>query len=378
MPENIHQLPPDIRPYIRKILPSATVSRNSRALPGTRHCEVAKVPTRTIYIDGYNTVIVNATKDPTWLIHTIQFNPGNTLNGHNGHILTEEEFFRALTLLGQLVKPLLANPDEWLRVIPGVIADSPSHWLNLEIPYQIPDDTGEILKAFQNAKHSRINLPPLYTRNGQSIAFSNSEGDLLIRIYRKDIEMAAKRGGRKGSSSTSVLRLEVALEGDELKHYMPCATWKIIEGTQRLVSFRPDNLRQAHHAVMTPFQGSYTRVPTADGITENDEKLGRYMGWVARETGLSVDDQFDYYRQRFLGRNKITSIRNAKSTLHRAARKELALLSPVKLEELFSDSAWNSQPAVSARKLEAITHARHDQIETHPLVREAYGSTSSS
>lgn len=375
--EDVHLLSPDIRPYVRSISHNAKDPRPPTFIPGGRPNDVVKVPTRKIFLDGYNSIILHATKDPDWIIHTIQFNPGNTIYGHNGHTLVEDEFLKALTVLGQIVKLVLANPDEWRRVIPGVVENSPSYWHSLEIPYHVLDDTGLILRAFKNVKHERINLEPLYQYGGQSIAFKHSTKDLLIRIYRKDIEMAKAHGGCKISDTPSVLRLEAQLKDAELRNYLRSGTTKVIDGTSRLVAFKPDDLRLAHLAVMTPFKGSYHQMPALDDKSDNNERIGRFMGWISSQSDLSLEEQFYYYGQRFLAGNTIHSIRNARSNLLGAARKELALMSPVKLEELFSDAAWNSQPVVRMPKLEAITKARHEHIETDPLVIAAYGSLKS-
>ena len=375
--EHVHLLPPDVRPYVRKIQHDAKDQRPHAFIPGGRPSDVVKVPTRKIFLDGYNSIILYATKDPDWIIHTIQFNPGNTIYGHNGHTLVEDEFLKALTVLGQIVKLVLANPDEWHRVIPGVVENSPSYWHSLEIPYHVLDDTGLILRAFKNAKHPRIHKDPLYKRGGQSIAFVNATGDLLVRIYRKDIEMTKTHGSHKISAPPSVLRLEAQLKDAELRNYLRSGTTKVIDGTSRLVAFKPDDLRLAHLAVMTPFKGSYHQMPALDDKSDNNERIGRFMGWVSLHSDLSLEEQFSYYGQRFLTGNTIHSIRNARSNLLGAARKELELMSPVKLEELFSDAAWDSQPMVPMPKLEAITKARHEHIETDPLVIAAYGSRKS-
>jgi hypothetical protein len=170
-----------------------------------------------------------------------------------------------------------------------------------------------------------------------------------------------------------VLRIEVKLKGEKIKQYLPDGVWKLIDGTSRLVSFRPPALQSGLLDVVTKFDGCYTRVPAANGEDTND-KLGRMMGWVASQNGPSVDEQFDYYQKRFLGGSAVGSARNAKSILRKAARAEQSLLSSVKLEELFSEAAWDSQPVIEVPELEAMTQARHRGIGINPLVADVYGS----
>jgi hypothetical protein len=229
-----------------------------------------------------------------------------------------------------------------------------------------------ILRAYSHAKHRDIHLPPLYVRNDQSISFANSGGDLMVRIYRKDIEMVKKHGKKRVTNPQPVLRIEVRLKGDKLAQYLRGGTWKVLSGTSRLVSFRPADLKPPFMEVITGFDGCFTRVPDPDGA-ESDHKLGRMMGWVASQTSLSVEDQFDYYQKRVLIGSTVGSVRNAKGTLRKAARDEQSLLSPVQLEELFSEAAWLSQPVIEVPDLEAMTRARHRGIGINPLVADVYG-----
>lgn len=68
------------------------------------------------------------------------------------------------------------------------------------------------------------------------------------------------------------------------------------------------------------------------------------------------------------------TVANNKCRLHKAARHELSLLSPVKLSEIFSDEAWSYQPDICVPKLEAMTQARHAWVEIHPQVAAVYGN----
>jgi hypothetical protein len=199
----------------------------------------------------------------------------------------------------------------------------------------------------------------------------------MVRIYRKDIEMVKKHRRKRVTNPQPVLRIEVRLKGDKLAQYVRGGTWKVIEGTSRLVSFRPADLKPPFMEVVTRFDGCFARVPSTDGA-DPKERLGRMMGWIATQTGLSVEEQFEYYQKRFLVGSAVGSVRNAKSTLRILARDEQSLLSPVKLEELFSKAAWLSQPVIEVPELEAMTRARHRGIGINPLVADVYGSSQAS
>jgi hypothetical protein len=374
-PDELHTLPSDIRQQIRYLTANAKTDHTNHARRRDKPpLYDPRIPTRVIHVDGFGVVKLHADKFPGqgWNVHTIEFNPGSLYNGHNGHILTEEEFLLALSILLEEVTPLLNEREDWVHIVPGLHPDSRAWWRRIEIPFHIIDGDGMILGALRLAKHKDIHLPPLYVCNEQSISFENSEGGLMIRIYRKDIEMRKKLRKKLVGNPQPVLRFEVRLEGDKLEQYLRGGSWKVIQGTSRLVSFHRADLHHPFMDVMTGFDGCFTRVPDPDGAESND-KLGRMMGWVATQTSLSVDDQFDYYQKRFLVASAVGSVRNAKSTLRKAARDEQSLLSPVKLEELFSEAAWRSQPVIEVPELEAMTRARHRGIGINPLVADVYG-----
>ena len=331
-----------------------------------------RIPCRTIHVDGFKGVKLQVLKDPVrgWLIHTIAFNPGSVSNGHNGRVLNVEQFLHAASTLIELVTPLLVNPDEGIHILPGLHAHSRAWWKSIEIPFHVLDEDGAILRAYGGAKHPEIHSTPLYKRNGQSLCFTNSTGHLLIRVYRKDVQMK-----QNATTAQPVLRIELFLDDDKLKQHLPHGVWKTVDGAGRLVSFRACDLRAAHLEVMSKFDGAYARIPSVLG--EDDCKIGRMMGFSSFREGPSLDEQFDYHEKRFLSGNTPAAIRNAKSRLLKGARKELALLTPVKLCTLFSEDAWHGQPVVTSPKIETMTQARHRGISVNPLVEAAYGCSAS-
>lgn len=373
LPNKIHTLPPEIRAVIHSITARAKPQfiPGSFGTPGERYNPTRA--TRTIHVDGFDGLKVQAAEDPDqgWMIHTIIYNPGKVYNGHNGRILSEEEFLHATSILIALLKPLLADERDEIELFPGLHENGRASVQSIEIPFHILDQDGDILQACGTAKHREINLKPSYQWHGESIQFKNSTGNLLIRAYRKDIEMKRKRRFRI-STSEAVLRIEVRLEDDKLEEHFVGGRWQVINGVRSLVSFRYPDLQAAYYSVISQFDGLVPKVPDPNG--EYDNKIGRFMGWVSSVSDLSLERQFDYYSRRFMASNVERSYANAKSAYHIAARKELALLSPVAIADLFSDDAWSHQPNVICAQLEAMTQARHRDIRIHPLVEAAYSS----
>jgi hypothetical protein len=370
--EKVDQLPDGLANIVRSI--SHGAKRPPAYLRTDKQSNIPSIPTRKIVIDGYGTATLFASKLPgsTFELYEVRYNPGKLINGHNGHVLTEEDFLRALSVLRAVITPLLHDENDWIHIVPGLDSKGRAYWHNLEIPFHIIDEDGRIISSFGNGKHEKINVPPSYRYHGQSILFVNSTGDLHIRAYRKDIQM--RKAERGTASADGVLRIEVKLEGEKLREYLDRGTWKVMEGEPRLVSFSSADLRSAHAKVMSGFTGVYTSgIPAVDVACK--DKMGDYMGWVSTQTDLTVDKQVAFGICRYSSGLASGSMRNKKSRLRIAARKFLEQVSTIKFNTLFSDDAWNLQPGVSVPRVERITRSRHDGIEIHPDVQAVYGST---
>ena len=59
---------------------------------------------------------------------TIHFNPGVILYGVNGHVITLAEFQDALAILVAQLKPLLADPNDWPCLVPGLRRGGRAYW----------------------------------------------------------------------------------------------------------------------------------------------------------------------------------------------------------------------------------------------------------
>lgn len=372
-PDKLDSLPPDLRDHVHHKRCDAKKNLCNTKNPNSREKYNPTIPTCTIWVADFNGIKLHAEKKPGigWVIYMITFNPSRVSRGHNGAVIEQEHFIHSCSDLIELVAPLLADPNDAIHLIPGLSPGSRSWWRSLEIPFQVPDPGGLIMKAFTHAKHTEINVEPAYQYANESIAFSNSVGDLLIRVYRKDLEMK-KKHKRMVTSDNHVLRIEVNLSGSKLEQHCKGGKWADIDGTRRLVSFKPADLRAAFLSVISGFLGVFSKPPSVVG--QNDEKIGRMMGWVSSMTKLSVNDQIAYYNMRFHDSCSTGTIRNSKSKLRKAAHKELALLSKVSLSDLFDEKAWHYQPAVVCAGLEGMREARHMEVTNHPLVEAVYGS----
>lgn len=373
-PDKLDTLPEELRRLVHHKKGEAKPNRDTAFTSKSSEKYNPTVPTCVIFIRSFQGIKLHAEKVPGrgWMIYMITFNPGSVCNGHNGWITQEEHFVHACSALIESVAPLLKDRDDHIHLIPGLHPESRAWWKSLEIPIHVMDPSGSILRAFTNAKHSEINNKPLYLCQNESIAFSNSTGDLVVRIYRKDLELRKKLGKKAITNDLSVLRIEVQLSDAKLAEHFKGGVWKVIEGKLCLVSFRGADLRAAFLSVMSNFSGVYSKPPSVVG--QKDAKIGRMMGWVASMTDLTVEDQIAYYEPRFLAQCARGTKGNAKWKLRTSARKELALQSTVSLSDLFSEDAWHYPPAVVCPGLEAMVGGRHMDVTNHPLVQAAYGT----
>lgn len=332
---------------------------------------IPSIPTRKIAVDSFGTVILTASKETRWQITSIQFNPGKLLYGHNGRIINHEEFLLALSILIHLVKPLLANPEDWRHIVPGLSDRPRAWWHSIEIPFHTTDEDGRILSAFSKGRHPEITRSRGYDFVRESVAFCNSTGNLCVAIYRKDLHMKRTRVKFLNPDMPPVLRIEVRLKDDKLRQYLPDATWRTIDGQPRLVCFRPEDVKKSHLDVAGKFAGIFRTKPLAK---RTGDKIGRMMGMVAARSEITIAELLDFYKSSFFTKASTGSARNTLCRLRKAAEQELALYSPVTFSDLFSDDAWHSQPMATAPRLEAMVQARHRHIGPHPIVAATYGS----
>jgi hypothetical protein len=379
--ENLDKLPPVLRNAIVKITPGVLPSSSNfgNRYDGETPRYIPKILTRAVHVDSFGAITLNAKKDGhKWRFESVDFNPGRLLHGHNGWILSEDQFLKALSIYRHLVAPMLAEQDDVVHLIPGV-PGSRSHWKKVEIPFHLIDTDGTILTAIENAKPESINSRP-YRKEGETATFENSNKSLRISAYRKDIQMLSGRRNRSIAAAVdqpvpAILRVEVTLAKEKLTANLPCVT---DDGEDKAKNrfvrvFRGSDLREAHMKIVREFKGAF--VFHTGSANEKNDRIAAMMAWVAIRTGLSLTEQFEHFERRFLQSTSLENRRNNRSSKLVAARKELEVLRNIDVATLFSDEAWSAQPCVTASKLETMTAARHVGIdEVDPDIQEAYGS----
>jgi hypothetical protein len=312
---------------------------------------------RTIFIDlppnGSIRVAIADLGDDDFRLRRVELNPGCILYHHNGLLLTTDQVVTAFTIVCEKIQPLLANPDDTALLIPGCHRKSPSYWSAIEIDMHLHDPEGTLLLALRNARHPAIRKKATVFE-GESITLGTRRGELMINLYRKDIEMARDLEKFDIEDPNQVLRVEVTLRKQKLLHYLGDEgnTAKLASHhargksspQPRLVRFRASQAMKAHMQITSELRG-ISQV-TAKRDLPGDDKTGRLVGLIARHTSTPVETLLDLYRLRF------SPARNTMTRMRFAAIHELSLATD-ETAALFTDERYANQPVISIPQLEA-------------------------
>lgn len=302
---------------------------------------------------------------------TIDFNPCVCLHGHNGYVLTVEEFLDALAILVASLKPLLHDPDDWVDLIPGLRSGGIAYWHYLELHSQYDDSDGSLYAAFRQAVPDKPRIPVRHWPT--SMRIGGDKSDRLLKIYLKAPEMVThgKLGSKRLSDYKHVLRLEMRLKGGKLVTYLGNErNVEVIDGKRRLVAFYPVDLFDGLRIAFGALQGVYSSDPTTtDGIPNGKlVSLGRLLTRVALDprsplTFVELVERLTFYTGAKSG---------TMGPIKRAGGEELSRLSTISKDDLFSDAAFQSQHHVASEELEAkVLHEIEDTF-VHCLISKAY------
>ena len=305
---------------------------------------------------------------------TIDFNPGVCLYGHNGRILSLNEFIDALRLLAQTLKPLLLHPDDWVDLIPGLRERGRAYWSYIEVPFHYWDTDGALLARLRHLRHPSITSPSRPWQD--SIEAGPRKGALRLCIYRKAVEMGMRR--RKGKPLLSdeklaedrdILRLEVRMKGKKLIHYFGNEhNVEKIDGKKRLVSFYPQYLIRGHRTCLSELQGVFHLDTPRKTEKPFLSALGRFIAEVACDDRVeqSCPELFAIIKH-YTGAKSDTIC-----SMRKAGLAELSRLSSISSENLFSDAAYMEQPGIASEAVERRVCHSFDDVIDHRLITNAY------
>jgi hypothetical protein len=305
---------------------------------------------------------------------TIHFNPLVCLYGHNGRVLSLSEFLEALALLVTHLTPLLSNPDDWVDLIPGLRHEGRAYWSYLEVPFQCLDPDGTLLAAFRNARHRSLTTPTRHWPT--SIQIGGTRSKLQFSIYQKAVEMVVhdKLLESDRSNYEDVLRLEVRMKEDKLLLYFGNErNVEVIDGTERLCRFYPQDLIEGHCKSFSEIEGVFASVAIATSEKQADkikplEARGRWLAMTALDprTPQTFPELLAHIKF-YLGESSDTI-----GKIRKAGLAELSRRSSLSLDDLFSDAAYRAQPEIYNEELEKKICRALEDLHAHPLVNDAY------
>lgn len=294
-----------------------------------------------------------------WADVTIRFNPCVCLYGHNGAMVTLDEFIYALSLAVTHLRPILNDVDDWPDLVPGLRPDGVAYWASLELLHQCADKNHALLNSFRNASYPGMNNPPRHWPT--SVTFGASRSKLQLAVYLKGHEMVAKDKLPEKALADygNILRLEMRLKEGKLLTYLGHeGNVQQIGGRDRLVWFHPQGLYGAIRQGFGVFKDVYCPAgefaqPTLGRGTQN-AALGRLLAQAARasKSPKTFPELLADLRHYFgASSTTIKKIRDA-------GQVELARHSTTTEQDLFSDAAFDAPCRISSPEIEK--KVRHD------------------
>lgn len=331
-----------------------------------------KCQTLTLKLLNYKGIIVTLTKDPRKRLSKaeIQFNPGVCLYGHNGRIITCDDFDYAIGLLLTNLTPLLSNPEDCVDIVPGRRPGGVAYWQYLEIMHQCSDIDGSIFRSFRYVQGRNTNTSVRHWPTSIQVGAKRSK--VCLGIYYKAPEMvnSGKLPANKLSEYADVLRFEVRLKDDKIAELLGNErNTEVIDGKLRLVSFYPSELFQGHYKCFSKLLGAYN--PGGSLKARKSKELlvpiGRMLAAVISETdSMTFSELFDKW-QFYMGASGNTSRKVRGSALA-----ELSQRSSISLDALFSETAYRSQDYVCNVELEKLVRHEEFMLYADSLITKPY------
>ena len=127
-------------------------------------------------------------------INTIAVDPSLLLYGDKWHPLVESDLARALSVLQDTVRPLLANPEDACHIVPGLVAEgSRASWTSIQCRLLLP---GVDLRTLHKLDH-HLTGPPGGADDRQ-IRLGGGRKPLEILFERKGKKQKKGKEGKKG------------------------------------------------------------------------------------------------------------------------------------------------------------------------------------
>jgi hypothetical protein len=302
---------------------------------------------------------------------TIDFNPGACVHGHNGRIVWLTDFLAALALLQKHVSPLLMDPADSIDLVPGLREGGHAYWSDIEVQFQFRDSMGKLLAGLRQLSHPEIRKD--YRHWPTSIKVGPRRGALKLSIYQKAPQLAArgKLTQARVEEDGDILRLEMKAKGKKLTEYFNNPrNIERIGGKERLVRFYPEDLVQGHRACFGKLSGVYAEKDDGNTMAKTTQlaALGILLARLVKSGHANHTFKELLAQMRYHTGASATTIRKIKVGGHA----ELAQLSSISRNDLFSDAAYGAALSIACEEEEGkVGHEFTDTIP-HPLIVAAY------
>ena len=339
--------------------------------PRTRQINGHDQKTQKLAFGSYGGIVVFTEQNPNgrWFANGIHFNPRNVLYRHNGHRLSVDDFTIALTILREQVARIQTKPGDIIHIVPGVHPNSKAFWSTLEITADLSDPDGQLEeRVFKNPHYPNMKEGFRY-RNGM-VQIGSSDGPFKIKFYSKQKQMSKLLRKYRIAGAPRIVRVEIAISQHKLLEHLGSATnIRVIGGKDRLVRFSPVDLIECHRNIVNRLQGCFKVVDGVGVKGAKVSKTGRFMALVAKYYNIPLGELFDLYE------TEIGCSNETKGRQRRAANLMMTNISPLNVNEVFSDAAYQQQPSIAIPGLEATVAYRRQHVMSDLDIEMTYGPT---
>ena len=303
-----------------------------------------------------------------WFSGSCVFTASALLDGYNGGLTkSSARLQHALSELQAVLKPLLRNPGDAERLIPGVDPRGSGHWKKLEISADFTDPDGILHAAYQNCRHPSITLPSFTGKNG-SRKLPGSE--LWVNFYSKDQELQKLMKKFDAPQAVApVERIEFTLFGQKLVRTFQaagCGQFRTdsSSGQAKLTSFSVTDLRDVHRFLLSQLKGFFM-IPSTEsmGVTAH----AAFIALLARNGVEKAETLINQYHKIQGGDG------NTRKRLRSDVMKAISEMSSLRMEEWFNDEAYAQQPSIRIPKLENATRKLWRRNGINPDIARVYG-----
>lgn len=235
----------------------------AKAIHSESHFKTEKRDATLIQKDQYNIHLfrqgaIRLLVDPERKLRCIDLSPSILLFGLERQPLRVGDLPFALSILKETVTPLLANPDDSIHIIPGLVEEKEliAYWKNFETDFLLH---GQNILSLYGLNHPDTSGP--HGSESKRIQLGDQNDPCFICFEPRKMR----------ASDVESINVNLILKGMKLSNaFEGLGTKKMINGESRLIAFPEDSFALVHQNMMSRLQGDYLPVPP-----EWENKVGK-------------------------------------------------------------------------------------------------------